>query len=43
MNKCEKGLPTLFDFLLHVAKHHDETFVEKHGCGDMDEGNFKKD
>ena len=41
--KCEKSLPTSFDLLLHVAKHHDETSVEKHGSGDKDEGNFKKD
>ena len=41
--KCERSLPTSFDLLLHVAKHHNDTSVEKEGFSDNDEGKFKKD
>ena len=41
--KCEKSLSSSFDLLLHVAKHHNDTPVEKEGFGDNDGGKLKKD
>ena len=43
VKKCEKSLSTSFELLLHVAKHHNDTSVEKEGFGDNDERKFKKD
>ena len=39
--QCEKKLPTYFDLLLHVAKHHGDTQVEI--GGDQDEAKLEKE